>query len=528
MTSEIGPVYFLLVDDLDENLLSLEGLLRRDGLVLLKARSGTEALELLLDYDVALAILDVQMPEMDGYELAELMRGTERTRRAPIIFLTAGAADRQRRFRGYEAGAVDFLNKPIEPDILRSKAGVFFELYQQRNQIAAQRDELKSYAEALTDADRRKDEFLATLAHELRNPLAPIRNGLDILRASPTPANAEEIRDMMDRQLSHLVRLVDDLLDVARVSKGKIELRKARIALSEVVKTAVDASNPLINAGRHELRLDLPDDPVWLDADLTRLSQVVSNLLNNAAKYTLEGGVIVLSARHEGGDVLINVSDNGVGIPADMLPRVFDLFTQVRDNLDRSHGGLGIGLALVKQLVEMHGGAIVAESPGPGKGSTFRVRLPAAQSASASSIPVEPRVGMPPETTALKVLVVDDNVDVAQTVGWMLETMGHDYRMVHEGKLAVELAREYRPDAILLDIGMPGMDGYAVCRALREQRLFDDTIIIAQTGWGQTQARAAPGEPGFDHHLVKPVALDRLEQLLADVSSARRRDPVGA
>jgi CheY-like chemotaxis protein len=211
-----------------------------------------------------------------------------------------------------------------------------------------------------------------------------------------------------------------------------------------------------------------------------------------------------------------------------MLPRVFDLFTQVRDNLHRSHGGLGIGLALVKQLVEMHGGAIVAESPGPGKGSVFRLRLPAAESAPAYSNPVEPRVGMPPETTALKVLVVDDNVDVAQTVGWMLETMGHDYRMVHEGKLAVELARDYRPDAILLDIGMPGMDGYAVCRALREQRLFDDTIIIAQTGWGQTQARAAPGEPGFDHHLVKPVALDRLEQLLADVSSARRRDSVGA
>jgi signal transduction histidine kinase len=528
MTSEIGPVYFLLVDDLEENLLSLEGLLRRDGLVLLKARSGTEALEFLLTHDVALAILDVQMPEMDGYELAELMRGTERTRRVPIILLTAGAADRQRRFRGYEAGAVDFLNKPIESDILRSKAGVFFELYQQRHKIAAQRDELKSYAEALTEADRRKDEFLATLAHELRNPLAPIRNGLDILRASPTAENAEEIRDMMDRQLSHLVRLVDDLLDVSRVSKGKIELRKAHIALSEVVRTAVDASNPLIAAGRHELTVDLPDDPVWLDADLMRLSQVVSNLLNNAAKYTPEGGAILVSARREGGEVVIIVSDNGVGIPADMLPLVFDLFTQVRDNLHRSHGGLGIGLALVKQLVEMHGGAIVAESPGPGKGSAFRVRLPLAQSAQASSGSDEPLSSPAPNTNALKVLVVDDNFDVAQTVGWMLETIGHDYRMVHEGKLAIEAALDYRPDAILLDIGMPGMDGYAVCRALREQRLFDDTVIIAQTGWGQAQAPGAPGEPGFDHHLVKPVNLERLEQLLADVSSARPRDAVGA
>ena len=280
---------------------------------------------------------------------------------------------------------MDFLNKPIEPEILRSKAGVFFELYQQRRQIAAQRDELKSYADALMEADRRKDEFLATLAHELRNPLAPIRNGLDILRASPAAANAEEIRDMMDRQLSHLLRLVDHLLDVSRVSKGKIELRKERIGLSDILRTAVDASNPLIIAGRHELRLDLPDAPVWLDADPTGLSQVVSNLLNNTAKYTPEGGKIVLSARREGDEVVIEVSDNGVGIPSDMLPRVFDLFTQVRDNLHRSHGGLGIGLALVKQLVEMHAGVITAESAGPSKGSTFRLRLPVAESSPAST-----------------------------------------------------------------------------------------------------------------------------------------------
>jgi signal transduction histidine kinase len=528
MTSEVGPVYFLLVDDLEENLLSLEGLLRRDGLVLLKARSGTAALELLLQYDVGLAILDVQMPEMDGYELAELMRGTERTRRVPIIFVTAGAADRQRRFRGYETGAVDFLNKPIEPDILRSKASVFFELYQQRDQIAAQRDELKAYAEALTEADRRKDEFLATLAHELRNPLSPIRNGLDILRASPTAPQAEEIRDMMDRQLSHLVRLVDDLLDVSRVSQGKVELRKEQIALGELLKTAVEASNPLIIAGRHELILDLPDAEVWLDADLTRLSQVVSNLLNNAAKYTPEGGRIVLSAQRARDEVAIAVSDNGIGIPADMLPRVFDLFTQVRDNLDRSHGGLGIGLALVKQLVEMHGGSIAAQSAGPGKGSSFRLRLPAVEAARTPSVAAaEPSAPVARQDAKLKVLVVDDNFDVAQTTGWMIEAIGHDYRMVHESKLAVQTARDYRPDAILLDINMPGMDGYAVCRALREQPLFEDTVIIAQTGWGKAQDRASTGESGFDHHLTKPVNMDRLEQVLTDILSERRITHVG-
>jgi signal transduction histidine kinase len=527
MTSEVGPVYFLLVDDLEENLLSLEGLLRRDGLVLLKARSGTAALELLLRYDVALAILDVQMPEMDGYELAELMRGTERTRRVPIIFVTAGAADRQHRFRGYETGAVDFLNKPIEPDILRSKASVFFELYQQRHQIVAQRDELRAYADALTEADRRKDEFLATLAHELRNPLSPIRNGLDILRASPTAPNAEEIRDMMDRQLSHLVRLVDDLLDVSRVSQGKVELRKEQIAVSELIKTAVEASEPLISAGRHELILDPPNAEVWLDADLTRLSQVVSNLLNNAAKYTPEGGRIVLSARRERNEVLISVSDNGIGIPSDMLPRVFDLFTQVPDNLDRSRGGLGIGLALVKQLVEMHGGSIAAESGGRGNGSSFRLRLPVVEAAPASST-AEPPLPILSNDATLKVLVVDDNFDVAQTMGWMIEAIGHDYRMVHESKLAVQAAQEYRPDAILLDINMPGMDGYAVCRALREQTLFDDTVIIAQTGWGQTQDHASTGKSEFDHHLTKPVNMDRLEQVLTGILSERRINQVGA
>lgn len=518
MTSETGPVHFLLVDDLEENLLSLEALLRREGLILLKARSGGDALELLLQYDIALALLDVQMPDMDGYELAELMRGTERTRHVPIIFLTAGSADRQRRFRGYEAGAVDFLNKPIEPDILRGKAAVFFELFRQRQQIAAQRDELKAYADALKEADRRKDEFLATLAHELRNPLAPLRNGLHVLRATPTGGNVAEVRDMMDRQLTHLVRLVDDLLDVSRVSQGKIELRKERVEIVEVLKTAREASDPLIAAGRHTLTVDVTDQPLWLEADLTRLSQVVSNLLNNAAKYTPEGGKIALSARPEGRDVVISVSDDGVGIPQEMLPKVFELFTQVDDDAERSRGGLGIGLALVQRLVEMHGGAIGATSGGRGKGSTFTFRIPLAPGAAeTASAAAESTIPLSQPADPLRVLVVDDNFDVAQTVGWMLETIGHEYRLVQDGRLAVQAARDFRPDAILLDIGMPGMDGYAVCRALREDGHFNETVIIAQTGWGQDRDRISASEAGFDHHLTKPVGIDRLEQLLSEI-----------
>ena len=283
------PVYFLLVDDLEENLLALEALLRREDLVMLKAKSGPEALELLLKYEVALALLDVQMPGMDGFELAEHMRSTERTRRVPIIFLTAGASDWQRRFRGYEAGAVDFLQKPLETDILRSKANVFFELYRQQQQLAWQRDELSQYAEALKEADKRKDEFLATLAHELRNPLAPIRNGLHILRMSPKADVADKVRDMMDRQVTHLVRLIDDLLDVSRVSQGKIDLRIEKTTLQSVLQSALEASRPLIDAGGHTLTVDIPETPIWLEADLTRLAQVTSNLLNNAGKIYTPG-----------------------------------------------------------------------------------------------------------------------------------------------------------------------------------------------------------------------------------------------
>ena len=512
----MSPVTFLLVDDLEENLLSLEALLRRDGLVLLKARSGDEALELLLQHDVALALLDVQMPGLNGYELAELMRGSERTRRIPIIFVTAGTTDSRRRFRGYEAGAVDFIEKPIEPDILRSKAGVFFELYRQRQQIAAQRDELVAQAEALKDAGRRKDEFLATLAHELRNPLAPLRHGLDILRKKPAGAGVTDIHDTMDRQLVHLVRLIDDLLDVSRVSQGKITLRKETIAAADVVRAAVEASKPAIDSVGHVLAVDLPSEPVWLDADATRLSQIVGNLLNNAAKYTPDGGRIGLAVRAEGAFAVIEVSENGIGIPAEMQSEVFQLFAQVENHLDRAKGGLGIGLALVRQLVTMHGGTVEARSAGIGMGSVFSVRIPrvARSAPPAEAVPIaDEQVPSNP----LKVLVIDDNIDVAQAIGWMLDAIGHEYRLVHDGRQALEAAREYRPDVVLLDIGLPGMDGYAVCRAFRQDELLKKIPIIAQTGWGQSRDKTLATEAGFDRHLTKPVALDDLERILASI-----------
>jgi signal transduction histidine kinase len=516
MTSIMSPVYFLLVDDLEENLLSLEALLRRDGLVLLKAHSGDEALELLLQHDVALALVDVRMPGLNGFDLAELMRGNERTRRVPIIFVTAGNADSQRRFRGYEAGAVDFIHKPVEADILRSKADVFFELYRQRQQIAIQRDELKARSDALEEADRRKDEFLATLSHELRNPLAPIRHGLDILRKRPDSADAVEIREMMHRQLVHLVRLIDDLLDVSRVSQGKIQLRKERIQAADVVRSALESSQSLIDSAGHALTVDMPPEPIWLDADLTRLAQVVGNLLNNAAKYTPESGRIALSLETDGDDAVIAVSDNGLGIPAAMQSKIFQLFAQVENHTGRARGGLGIGLALVKQLVALHDGSVSAESAGTGHGSVFTVRIPLAAYKMETQPKTEPLAAQPAPTRPLKVLVVDDNVAVAEIVGLMLEEIGHQYHLVHDGRQALQAAREFRPDAILLDIGLPGMDGYAVCHAFRQDVLFKDTLIIAQTGWGQQRDKDLASEAGFDHHLVKPVAYDDLERLLAN------------
>ncbi len=376
MTHADKPIHFLLVDDLEENLLALEALLEREGLVCLKARGGEEALELLLTHEVALALLDVQMPGMDGFELAEFMRGSERARHIPIIFVTAGGADGQRRFRGYEAGAVDFIQKPIEPDVLRSKANVFFDLHQQRRQIEAQRDELEAAAQALRRADRHKDSFLAVLAHELRNPVAALSGGLHLLGKDIDPERAKDIRGRMDRMLDHLAHLIDDLLDVSRVSQGKISLKKARVELGEVLQSAIEASQHTIEAAKHQFEVELSDAPIWLEADHTRLAQIVANLLNNAAKYTPPGGVVTLRAMAEGGMATITVSDTGVGIPEAMQSRIFEIFAQVEDHLGQSQGGLGIGLALVRQLVALHGGEVTVHSDGEGQGSTFTVRLP--------------------------------------------------------------------------------------------------------------------------------------------------------
>jgi PAS domain S-box-containing protein len=381
--------------------------------------------------------------------------------------------------------------------------------------IAEDVTEKKRAEEALKEADRRKDEFLATLAHELRNPLAPIRNALQILRLAGTNGQAaEQARGMMERQLKQMVRLIDDLLDVSRITRGKLALRRERVELAAVVQSAIETARPLLETAGHELTVALPPEPVPLDADPTRLAQVFANLLTNAAKFTDRGGRIRLAAERQGGKVVVSVRDNGVGIPAESLPRLFEMFSQVAPALERSQGGLGIGLALVKGLAEMHGGSVTARSQGPGQGSEFIVRLPVAVAAPAGR-PPDGESG--PETRSrsrYRILVVDDMRDAADSLAMLLRLMGHDVRTAHDGLEAVQAAEEYRPEVVLLDIGLPGQNGYEAARRIREQPWGRRMALVAVTGWGQEEDKRRATAAGFNLHLVKPVAPAALEKLL--------------
>lgn len=367
------------------------------------------------------------------------------------------------------------------------------------------------------EADRRKDEFLATLAHELRNPLAPIRNAVQILAMrTPSDAIAERAQGVIERQVQHMVRLIDDLLDVGRITSGKLELQRECVDLRSALDQAVESSRPFIERARHRLSLQVPNAPILLHADPVRLAQILANLLTNAAKYTDPGGEISVEARVEGDEVLVAVRDTGVGIDAEHLPRVFDMFSQIAPSHTRSDGGLGIGLALVKGLVEMHGGQITAESAGAGRGSVFTVSLPLAAAGAAEAAVVTHGDRDAPPTRSI--LVVDDNVDSAESLAELLRIYGSAVETAHDGEQALATADRLRPDVVLLDLGLPKVDGYEVCRRIREQPWARRTMIIAQTGWGGERDREKTLLAGFDAHLVKPVDPDQLLELLANAS----------
>jgi PAS domain S-box-containing protein len=382
---------------------------------------------------------------------------------------------------------------------------------------------MREQAQRLTESDRAKDEFLATLSHELRNPLAPLRNSFELLRRLPgVDAKVAGVHAMMERQVNHLVRLVDDLLEMSRISRGTLSLRDERVPLETVVRNAVETSEPLVQAARHTLTVDLPDEPLWLQGDPVRLAQILANLLNNAARYTDDGGTIVVRARREGEQAVIAVRDNGIGIAPDVMPRMFEMFSRGHRETGRHQGGLGIGLALSRRLAQMHNGSLDALSDGPGRGSEFTVRLPLAAPAPAGEAV--------PDTTAsrlakTRVLVVDDNHDAGDSLGQVLDMLGAEVRVARDGAEGIEAFAAHRPSVVLLDIGMPGLNGYDVAREIRTRFPEHPATLVALTGWGQEDDRRRAREAGFDHHLVKPAEIDALQKLLSSIERGGASSP---
>jgi signal transduction histidine kinase len=556
-------VNILLVDDQPGRLLSYEAILGELGENLVRASSGTEALARLMEMEFAVILLDVNMPGMDGFETASLIHQHPRHEKTPIIFVTAVHITDLDRIRGYNLGAVDYVFVPVVPEILRSKVLVLCELFRQRRELQrlnrhleVANDELahanaalqaekalelralndalertnrdlahtnanlqseiaerRRAEERLRDTDRRKDEFLATLAHELRNPLAPIRNALRLLQVGDR-ASAADAMYIMERQLRQLVRLIDDLLDVSRITRGRLEMRKRRVLMQAILDDAIETARPAIDDAGQHLLVDLPAGEQYIDADPERLAQVFSNLLNNASKYSELDGRIRLKAVVEGDVVRVTVNDEGIGIPPHLLDQIFELFVQADTSLERSRGGLGIGLTLVRQLVEMHGGKVTAHSGGAGSGSSFVVELPLPGGAPLVAAPAAPTAQEAAvDDSVRRILVVDDNRDAADTLALTLRMFNHDVRVVYDPLQAIELAEGFRPDLVFMDVGMPGMNGYDLVKRMRGRPWSEQTLIVALTGWGQEEDRRRSRDAGFDHHLVKPAEFADIEAM---------------
>jgi signal transduction histidine kinase len=581
-------VSILLVDDQPQRLVAYRAILANLDLNLVCARSGREALEHLMGREFAVVLLDVSMPDMDGFEAAKLIHEHPRFEKTPIIFVTGVHLDDLDRLKGYSLGAVDYVSVPIVPEILRSKVSVLVELYCKRKELQHANEELASAnarlseanialqeektrelevfnrslqranteleaanrslqsenaertraEQALKEADRHKDEFLAMLAHELRNPLAPIHNAIELMRMKPlNDPQLNWARDVIARQLTSLTRLVDDLLDVSRITRGKINLTRQVVELEGLISRALETVHPLFDEQKHQLTLELPEPGVKVFGDATRLTQAIANVLGNAAKYTDQGGQIIVGAIVRNADVEISIRDNGIGIRPELLPHVFELFTQLDRDDGRTQGGLGIGLALVQQLVQMHGGDVSATSEGPGKGSQFVIRLPllreedepvetkpahivevSATEREMASV-VTPLVAASAARMVRRILIADDNNDALESLATLLQLSGHEVFTATNGGTALQSIERHLPEVVLLDIGMPLLDGYEVARRIRAQPWGQRITLVALTGWGQDSDRRRSREAGFDSHLVKPLDLETLTDLLARLPS---------
>ena len=549
-------VDILLVDDQPSRLLTYEAILGPLGHRLVTASSGIEALQRLIEREFAVILLDVSMPGMDGFETAQLIHEHPRFESTPIIFVTGVHVSELDRLKGYELGAVDYVYVPVVPEVLRSKVAVLVELHCQRLELqrlnaslsranieldeanqALQREKASELAklnrsleqanQELLDADRRKDDFLAILAHELRNPLAPIRMATAILqRQGPPDPILVRMRDVIDRQVQHMTRLIDDLLDVSRITQGKINLKPEPVDMVLVARRAVETNQSSIVARAHRLVVNVPDEPLCVCGDTVRLTQVIGNLINNAAKYTPEGGQIELQLGVADGLATIVVRDNGIGIEKEYLSHVFDLFGQVQNPRPHSHDGLGIGLALVQRIVEMHHGQVEARSAGVNLGSEFTVRLPLLQPAAGAIVE---RADRPPAMAGLsghRILVVDDSADCRDSLSTMLQLDGNEVRTAADGAAALEAAASFEPEIVLLDIRMPVMDGYEAARRLRAEPYGKRAILIALTGWGQQEHRERSRLAGFDAHLTKPLDHEALSKLIASLRLPERAEEV--
>jgi CheY-like chemotaxis protein/nitrogen-specific signal transduction histidine kinase len=527
-------VNILLVDDEPRNLDVLEAVLEDPGYRLLRASDADTALRLLLENDVAAIVLDIKMPGVSGFELAQLIKRTKKFRQIPIVFMTAYMVDDRDVVAGYGAGAVDYLTKPVNPQILRQKVSVFAELFRKTRALAELNDhlevrvrdrtaELEKSDAALRAANLQKDRFLATLAHELRNPLAPLRTGLDLLLRHPDPAEADRVLGAMNRQLDHVVRLVDDLLDVSRISRGTLELRKERIELSAVLDRAVEMANAWFERRKQVITVDA-EEAIGAFADPTRIAQIITNLLHNASKHSAVGASVRIELRRRGGNATIRVVDEGAGIPSDQLGRVFEMFTHIeRSEHATDGGGLGIGLALSRQLAQLHGGTLTAESAGERKGSAFTVTLPALPAGAkeaAEPPPVKPRPASG-QKASLNIVVVEDNEDVAEVTSSWLQHFGYSVSVAGNGSEGVSLVHETRPDVVFCDLGLPDIDGVEVCRRI-VGALDPPPVMIAMTGRGMDADRKRALAAGFRHHLLKPVHPETLRATLDAVMHVDR------
>jgi signal transduction histidine kinase len=537
-----AAVDILLVDDEPTNLDALEVILTDPAYRLLRAGNADEALRLLLDNEVAAIVLDIKMPGVSGFELARIIKNTRRFRETPIVFLTAYLVDDRDVIAGYGAGGVDYLTKPVNPDILRHKVAVFAELYRKTRELAdlngklaelneslearveARTAELQASEAALVAAARQKDDFIAILAHELRNPLAPLRTGLDLLlhyqQDSPPPPVTRTLT-AMSRQLAHIVRLIDDLLDVSRISRGLLELKRERVDVSAVVLAAIDNARPALERRKQLLSIDVPEG-VIATADQTRIAQIVSNLLHNATKFTPEAGSVKVRLTTQGDEAVVQVIDSGSGISPEHLERVFEMFVRIGRPGVGPEPGLGVGLALARRLAELHGGTLLAESAGDGRGATFTLRIPRQRRASE---PTAVTSVAPSSSTALRleVVIVEDNEDIAQGLADLLVAQGHGVSVAETGPRGLELIREKAPDLVLCDLGLPGLDGLDVCRQVRTSPTEHQPMMVALTGWGREDDRRRTKDAGFDHHVVKPIAIEALREILGAASESRRR-----